>query len=194
MASNFPGPYQIEVNYTVDSRDHIMRLNCDVDTEPTAGEDPANIDLVQRDGSTVNLGTAVNALVALFAPLYYDDASFNSYTLWKYDAGTFNRTYKSAGTLSIVGSTSGSAEPASYSQLTFGTVLGGKMSIVLIEGRLATPVKLPLSNTGSTQIDDIRDYVLSADAWMIGYDNSFAVRGINYLRGQNEALFKKYYR
>lgn len=194
MASNFPGPYQVEINYTVDDRPHIMRLNTDCDGTPIPGTPPASINLLERGGSTVNLGTAVNTFVALLAPMYFDDASFNSYTFWVYQPGTYNRTYITGGSLAIVGSVAGTTVPASYNQLTFGTYSGGKMSIVMVENRADGTDKRPLANPGFVDVEAIRDYVLSEDAWMIGYDNSHAIRPINYLQGRNEALFKKYFR
>lgn len=194
MASNFPGPYQVELFYTVGANQHIARFNCDVDNLVTPGTPPGSINVITQGGGNETLTLCVAGIVALLSDAYPTTATFTGYDFYVYIPGTYDRTFITSGTLSVPGVNAGAPELAGYAMMTFKTYGGGTMRFTMIESSFVGNLKVSLSSVSSPELVAIRDFLLSSDNWIIAYDNSFPLKANNYLEGRNERLFKKYFR
>ena len=190
MAQNFPGPYEVELFYTVDSLQHAMRINCAVQGTPAPGDSVLSISLKERGGGTVILETAVVAFVDLLKVHYDPLATFDSYNFWRYDAGTFDRTFISSNTLGVAGTNAGSPTLSHQSTLTFRTEEGGTMRLVLLESRDSIQNRVPYASNGAAY-QAIFDFVVSTSSWLKPRDTSWAIASLNRVGGENERLFKK---
>lgn len=193
--ANFPGEYQVEITYIVGILEHKMSLNCDVSGGfVVPGTDPVNIDLLTKGGNSVQLAIAVPAFVNLLKKLWSSDCSFVDYTFWRYDVGTYDRNFIATGSLGIDGDDPGSNTVAHQQTLTFRTVGGGIMKLVLLESIFSTNLKQSLPASTSPDTVAVRDFILSDGNWVIARDNTYPVAALRLLGGQNEKLFRKRYR
>lgn len=193
--ANFPGEYQVEITYIVGIIEHKMSLNCDVvGGFVVPGTDPVNIDLQTKGGSSVQLAIAVPAFVNLLKKLWHDDCSFVDYTFWRFDVGTYDRNFIATGSLAIDGDSASENNIAHQQTLTFRTVGGGILKLVLLESIFAGNLKQSLPAASNADTVALRDFVLSDNNWIIARDNTYPVAALRLLGGQNEKLFRKRYR
>lgn len=193
MALNFPGPYEVELFYTVDGITHTARYNCDTVGTPTPGDLPSTIDLAIRGGGMVQLDTAIAAWVLIWKATFDIPSSFDSFNLWKYDPGTFDRTFISAGTIGTAGTNVLTAIPAQQSTLTFRTLEGNNMRVTMLETTETTLDRVPYAGIG-VFYQTIMDFVVSTDNWILARDTSYPIASLNFLGGQNERTFRQRHR
>lgn len=194
MADNFPGPYEVRMFYQVDGLAHTARYNCFASGSPVPGTDPATIDLVQQDAGLVNVMTALSDWVALLRPVYETSSSFDRAELWQYDVGTTNGTFIAAWNIGLAGTT---VQPPIYAgqvTMTFRTLEGNIMKVVLLESTAASKAKVPYAVDTIAEWKAIADYVVDPSGWQLGRDTSFPIAYIQRSGGENEALFRRRYR
>jgi hypothetical protein len=200
MAINYPGPYELRFFYSTDvtpggSRDHVMRLNLNLQSDPTPGAAFSTINAINAASSTNALDDVAGEMEALLAPLYSAaDSTFDRWELWKYETDTFNAQYISA--LDAVTSPSGGsdANPAGQVIFTFRTSEGGVMKVVLMEPINTPGQSLGYASLASVNTDFIDYFLDSANGWFIGRDTSYPIVFLKFHPGQNEAIFKARYR
>lgn len=193
MAQNFPGPYEVEIHYTSNTNAHVQRLNCGLTTTPAPGDPASGIDLSLRGGGSLQLDTAVIAWCNLLGALYPTETTFDNFTLWKYDVGTFDKTFITTEALAIDATGGGTNTPDHQLALTFRTIEGGTMRVVLLESQSTQQDRIPYAAAGQL-IQDIMDFVVGTSNWILARDTSFPIAFLNAVGGQNEALFKKAHR
>jgi len=197
MATNFPGPYQIDLNYTCGdpALSHIMRLNCDLDADPPVGTDFSFMNVITRDLSALTLDAAVDAFVAKLIPLFASaDATIDNADLWKVQEGTFVREYRSSYDISTPGTHAGATGLASEKIFTFRTLEGNIMKIYLEEAVGVINTAVTYASLGAGVEQDLFDYVASPSAWILARDTSYPWFPLKYNGGQNESLWRKRYR
>lgn len=194
MAANFPGPYDMRFFYTVQGRDHTQKLNCAVQGTPNVGDDSSTIVLQTKDLVGVNMETAADAWAALIADQFNDtDAVINRVELWRYEPLSSDAIYVSSYQLGVDGTSAGATAPASQTISTFRTVEGGVLKINLMDTVFPGDQKEAYPAQYSS-VNDIFDYVVADDTWILGRDTSYPVLALNWLPGINERLFKQIYR
>lgn len=193
MPPNFPGEYEVEIRYTVSSLEHTQRLNCDVVSTPTPGDLPATIDLKTRGGGSVQLDTAVLAWVASLTYIFRTDVTFDDFTFWKYDVGTFDKTFISTGIIGDVGDNAGATNLGHQWTFTFRTLEGGAMRIVLLETTSTNKVSLSYP-----QLDNdskaVMDFIIGTSNWILARDTSYPIAYLHVVGGENERTFESRYR
>lgn len=194
MAINFPGPYEVRINYTSGGRDHQQRLNVRVAGTPVPGvDDFTTIDALRRDDSPFALDAEVDAWVALLQPFYNNaTSSFTTAELWSYVPESFDASFVAAYALGVNGSSASAVVPASQLIFTFRTQEGGIMKINLMDNILAPADKDAPPYPGTSQAV-ANAIVLGTSPWL-ARDTSYAIASIGLYPGQNERLFKKQYR
>jgi len=190
MASNFPGPYEVEIIYTAGGLEHRSRLNCDANGTPSPGDAATAIDLKTRGGGTVQLDTAVGALTDLFRVIYNDGDTFDSFNFWKYAAGTFDRTFITSASIGTSGQKVGAGNDNHANIYTFRTIEGGVMKIVLLDSTATEVIRQPAAGSGADNVA-IFDFVVSTSNWILARDTSYPITANHLVGGENEALFKK---
>lgn len=194
MAINFPGPYGIEISYTVDGFTHSQELNVDCQGTPSPGDTPASITLETIDLVGLNLDTAVNEWVDLIKAHLNTSTSYSDYTLWKYTPLTTERIFITSASLSQIGTDATAYRPAGQLTFSFRTQEGNTMRVVILESTNNTDAQLPIGSLAPGKSKDIADYVLSSDRWILARDTSYPIAGINWSPTENERIYKRRFR
>ncbi len=193
MVDNFPGPYEIEMFYTVGGLQHTQRLNCFVDGSPPPGTPIVNISLNQRDFTLINVDTAVLAWVALIENLFNDTVTFDNYNVWQYTPLTYIKTFIAANTIGLPGTHVNPSNLAHQMTMTHRTIEGGILRIVLLESISQENTRVPYASAPA-DVQAVMDYVTRPNSWILARDTSYAIANLNYSTGENEAIFKERYR
>lgn len=195
MVQNFPGPFEVEIEYDVAGLTHRQRLNCAVASPlPAPGTPPNAIDLIKRNGTNVALDAAVLAWVNLLAPRFETLVStFVGYTFWEYEPLSTVKKFITADTLGVDGS---STLPASFAQqetFTFKTAEGNDMRIVLLETISVDDNQVPIPASGPSTAA-IGSFIDSDVNWILGRDTSYPIAQRLLSKGENEAVWRKRFR
>lgn len=193
MAVNFPGPAVADITYSYSGITHHQQLNFTYPGELTAGMDLADVDVTTRSGSYVPVLTAVTAWITLIKSLYNTGVKFDSVTVWKYTAGTYDRLFINSAVLDIDGTSASAAQLAAQYIYTFRTTLGGVMKLSFME-TVAAPGASASRAAATGNVLAIFQFVEGLTNWVVARDNGFPIAGIASHPGQNEALFKRRYR
>ncbi len=198
MAANFPGPWQVRFNYTINLvklRNHQHRLNFDVTSVAgEIGEDFTNWIPEERDGDAVaTLDAVVDAYVDLWKVCFANTLTIVNADLYKYAVGTHDATWYSTKAIATVG-THASANRVDAQQIfTFRTTQGGIMRASWLEGNVdaGDTQQLPLTDA---PWDALADYFVTDDVVWIGRDNGYPIAFLGFHPGENERLFKDSHR
>lgn len=193
MATNYPGPYTLELSYTVSGQTHKMNLSCALTTDPDPGDIIGTLSLVTRGGGSSVLSVAVLAWVDLLKPFFNTGAQFNEVNLWKNVALSFERIYIGSMLVDVAGTSATATYLSGQEIFTFRTVEGGQMRVTLMEG-IQTPAASVSRAAAAGVRDALFDFVESTDNWILARDTSYPIVGIAFHPGQNEATFKQRYR
>lgn len=193
MALNYPGPYEVRINYQISGLQHVMRLNCRIAGDPQPGDPMTGIQVLRRDNSNFTLSNEINDWVNLLKPYYNTAATdFQSAELWKYEPESFNADFVSTMNLSTGGSSASANVLASQLMFTFRTQLGGIMKISLMEN-ITTPAASVFPPYVGAALALSNALVNGTSPWM-ARDGSYPFANIGQHPGQNEKLFKERYR
>lgn len=200
MARNFPGPFSVEIRYSVTATPggaiiHRQNLNVNVISEPSAGTPFSGITVLQADGSNIDLETIVDQWVALLRPhLSAGAATIVDATLWENVPLSLERSFISTYSIALVG-TNGSAPAIASQQIyTLRTAEGGVMKIYIQESSFGAGGIFTYP-TGNAAVDDVFDWLVDnqLNAWL-ARDTSYPISPIRWLPGGSEATFKQRYR
>lgn len=199
MATNFPGPYEVRIFYTVDAAglgpmEHQLRYSAELTADPVPGAAFSTIDIVLSGGGTLALHTQVNALVALLKPLMSAaDCTIDRAELWFYFEESFESNFISTYDIGEAGTHVNDATPANSTIYTFRTRGGGIAKCVLMEttGVDANPVAYA---DLVTIHKNLVDYIMheSNSPWL-ARDNTYPFAFLKAFNGSNEHLFKVRY-
>lgn len=192
--ANFSGPYQIRIFYTVAGRDHRQSINCDVQGSPVVGSDFSTITLETKDSVGVAADTAIDAWIDVIDGRFnLTDAVFNRAELWKYVPLSEDASYVATYAIGAAGNTAGATVPAGEIIMTFRTQEGGIMKVSFQDTSMpaGSSQAYPPTDGGD---EDIMDYVVADDTWMLAKDTSYPIVPLALHPGQNERAFKKIYR
>lgn len=196
MAENFPGPYELRIQYDTQLTygRHIQRLNIDLTADPEPGPTTfAELTVVKNVGNTP-LNTAVEAYLTLFRQMFNTAVDIGPITLWKYTPLTYESTFVTVYEPVIVSGTSGSAtQQAGQAIITFYTEEGGILKLNFMESTHAHAADQAFP-TNVSVVNNIADFVTGDDGFFIGRDTSRVLARKGWFPGINEALWKKYNR
>jgi len=189
MAVNFPGPYEIEMTYTTDGLQHIQRLNCDVQGSVNPGDPLSGITLETKDSVGLPILTAIDEWSDLIIDRLNTGDTVDAFNFWKYTPLTFDRTFINAGAIAKAGLQAGASNESHQMTLTFRTLEGNSMKVVILETVETSQDRVPYASLGAvTKL--IMDYVSGSDTWFLARDTSYPISSLNGVGGQNEAIFK----
>lgn len=195
MATNYPGPYEVEYEYVVSGLTHKVRFNCVVDgAVPAAGTAPSAINLMTRSGAPRALNTCADEMWGWLRTSFATSVTCAGYTLWRYATpGSGQKTFVTQGSVMTPAGTNGSSLTLSGQHtLSFRSAAGGIMKITLLENGWTSVTRSALiANASGNQEQKIAAYIVSANNWAIARDNGFPIAPTYYTGGQNEAVFKK---
>lgn len=194
MADNFPGPYGLEVAYTVEGFQHKLLWNTNVDGDPAIGADPATIDLLTRGGGTVSMITAVPAMLQPMINQFNVSVDFGECILWKYVPLTEQRNFITSFNIGLSGLNGSPTNLAQQVTQTFRTAEGGVMRLVFLEASTVGNTREPLSTQTNPDIESFSDNVIAGTNFILARDTSYPISKLNLALGENERVWKKRYR
>jgi hypothetical protein len=200
MATNFPGPYEIRLLYSVSITsvvlNHRQRLSCAIaGDDPTVGTPFSSINVGRRAGGAIALDDAVDAYVALMKAFYPGSGASTivSAELWKYQTETFQADFVSAYDIGVPGTSGSGPQSAAQSIVTMRTTNGGIFKLSYMESVIPFAVTDPGTFTNAGLEALVADIEAGNQPWL-ARDNGYPIVRIAHYPGQNEALFKKRYR
>jgi hypothetical protein len=207
MATNFPGPYELRLFYSVTltvggSVTHEQRFNVDCNPVPTPGDPFGNIQVLNINGSVDFLDNVVTRWVAVLEDVLNSGSSTIDYVeLWKYTPGTFLSSFVSVYPIGVAGTSSSATQVAGQSIFVFRTQEGGIMKMNVLEGITASVgvgESYPTMSTANKALSDTitdPDYPATAQgAYFLARDTSYPFTLKQRFPGQNEAIYKRRYR
>lgn len=194
MAINYPGPFEVRIQYTANpasgAKQHEVRFSTTLTTDFNAGDDINGAIANQRDGGTANLVTWVDGLAAVLAAVFSNTADINTAELWEYAPGTFNADWRATWALTVPGTSGSATQEDAQAIWSFRTLAGGVAKLDLRNTIFAEAVTASYL-TGNAGIDNIFDYLSDPDTIVVGRDGGFLVQGLHFLAGRNEKMFKR---
>lgn len=194
MPTNFPGPYEIRLYYTISGLQHIARYNCDLVAPPTPGTPFSDHDVVLASTASEDLQVAVDAWVALFRPCFAAATGTVDFAeLWQYTSGTFDASFVSVYNIGLAMTGAGAASLAAESIMTLRTLEGGIMKLYFEETNVAVAIR-DSPPFAPAAFEAIRTHVTGGNNFFLGRDTSYPFAAIALFHGQNERIFKLRYR
>lgn len=190
---NYPGTYEIELAYTSDAVEHKLRLNCELTSDPTLGDDFSTWSFVTKSAGSIQGDTGVDAFLAVFRPLKHSDVDIINATLWKYQVGTFAKDFKGVYDINLAGTSGSDARRAFEDIYTFRSTNGGILKIHDLDCANSDYLQEPYASMTTVQKDFV-DYVLSSTSWLIARDDGYPYSFLKVSNGLNNALERRYYR
>lgn len=195
MAILSPGPYIMELEYTVAGLTHKSTHNCDVASTPTVGDDFTLIELATKGGTPVTADVWIaNLVTAIETAFSSATAEFVTATLWQYSEIDNSRMFVSEYALGIPGDSAVAYRPAGQLVFTWRTSQGGIVKYNLMEASYAANDVQALGGIASGPFADLRDLFLSAGSPVLGRDNGYPIAALRVSAGENEALWRKRFR
>lgn|SRR5215207_623442 len=193
MAINYPGPFEVRVNYLTNEvtaiANHQLRLSFDCGLTGSPGDPFSSWKPIDKAGSSViSLATKVTDLVTTIKASFVAAVTFVDAELWEYDPGTFDAIYRSTLPLAVVGTGAGSTVPYGQAIWTWRNALGGIMKMDLRGTIHPAAARVALPSTA--QVAAVNTYMLASTTPWWGRDNSFPIAGLYFLAGLNERAFK----
>lgn len=194
--------YNSEVTFGEVALQHVLTMDVgygagDPSSIP-AGAVFEDIELVARNSSIVTLADFVDGFADVWKNVYSTGAELSSAELWVYPAEpSQDPVFKSGYTIGVEGTiASGSAtRPAQYAIFTFRSTAGGIARITLMEPRAAAVFDGKQTIvTASAPLQALSAYLVALTSPFKARDNAYVFYPLNISGGQNEALWRKYYR
>lgn len=196
---NFDGQYEVRIIYdTLPTGftliEHTLTFDVLPDAvDPAPGSDFADIPLITRDGSPLDLATAVDAFVAGMIGIYPADSTIIRAELWFIPEGTFAGTFIATYAIDEPGTNVTDNQVAQQSTFTFRSIGGGSGRLQFMESSISGNGKTSYPYPAASQ-NAIADLVTAASGFIIARDNTFMFANIHLSNGQNERLWRKRYR
>jgi len=194
MTANFPGPFELRINYISNEpstiNEHQLRLSfeCGLTGDPGDPFDAWH-PITKGGSSALGLDSHVTALMAAIEDNWSNTTDFLDAELWEYDVGTYDAIFRSTEAIGTSGGSGSGTQSMSQSIWTFRAALGGIMKVDFRATIHAPGTKVSLPSTGIVQ--STADYFLDDDSPWWARDNSHPIAALKFLPGQNERAFRK---
>ncbi len=198
MAANFPGEWEIRINYNVDLSSltmfHQQRFSFDATSIGAIGGAFTDWFPILRSGTdATDLQVLANNYAAMLQDYYAASAFFSNIELWRYAALSFDATWYSDHSLALTGTGATPNVENSQQIISYRTDAGGIFKATWMQG----PVErgsidlLPLADIN---LDTMADHILGTGNWFKGRDGGYPISFLALWPGESEALFKKRHR
>jgi hypothetical protein len=193
MAINFPGEWEVRINYTAIAGgvtyEHQHRLSIKMDSVGTPGDPFSDWVTLQRNLATRTLDAWLVDYIGVADYQFRTDTDFTTAELWRYPAESFNADFYSVETIGLSGSSALATVEDAQTVYSFRTTTGG---VAKADWR-HTVFNLATFESYPFVIADKNTYVeFLADATspVIGRDNGYVFAPLKFLPGTNEDLTK----
>lgn len=191
---NYPGPYRLSIKYTTPSAgQHVCNFNLDCVTEPAVGANFADVDLVTKDASALDLDTFTSDMIDRLKGFFHSAVTFDESVLLKYAPLTTISTFVTSRTETAVGSNAVVHRPAGYGIYTFRTGEGGRYRTNLYEISIDEDFQRGYAALAAYE-KTLVDFIKAVDSPILGRDTSFVYSFGRASYGTDERLFNKIFR
>lgn len=187
MARHSLFPNSITIHYNSNGHDHLMVLPVGAVT----GSAPGWL-LPTQDSGTVDWRTAVDDFCTLLAAAFDSSSSFAYAELFTYEATNAPAEFLAAHTIDIAGSSISTAKDFVQTVFPFKGLGGLQLRLTLLESVIDADQHVPASATGFTPADDIIDFVLSTENWLLTRGGAFPAVSLGFTSKVNDKLRKRY--
>lgn len=195
MAINLPGPYEIDIEYVTNARNHHARMSCATIGTPSAGDDPDDISLATRAAGAVSMTDAVQGFWDRYRLALPTAGGFLSATLYRFTPGTLIRQFISVVAVTNPAGAGGTSVPNWQNIASFRSANGGIVKIEWLEGNSAGDTQIPLIPSGSGNgFSQMAAYIVSGSNWVLARDDGWPIQARVISSGQNERLWKDSFR
>jgi len=194
MAINYPGPFEVRVNYVTDEniaiRNHQLRMSTIMSIEGEPGSPFADWFPEQKGGdNSIALSTHTENLLNIIKAYHNTAVAYSSAELWEYAPGTFDSVFRAAYSPTAEPTGVPTTVEASQVVMTWRTIAGGILKLTWMGSHVAPGATIPAPGSGG--IATAFNYMTADACPWVGRDGSYAVAGIAFHPGQNEALWKR---
>lgn len=198
MPLNFPGPYEVRINYITNEpapiAEHQLRLSCQMSLTGNPGDPFSAWTPFQKNGSAVtSLQGHVDALMPLVRALYLPTTTFTDAELWQYNPSSFDAVFRASYELGLVGTGAGTTQVAGQLVTSFRTQNGGIMKVDL-RGTAIVPAATDVYPFANAAIQALAVYMAGATSPWWARDNSYAIIPLKAMPGTNEHSWKVAFR
>ena len=191
MTLNFPGPFQLRINYQVNGQPHTQRLNLSLSTDPGPGYPFSGYGVLQKNLASVGLQVALDAWVVLLRNMWNSaDCNFNDCELWKYAPASEDATFHAAHAIGLAATNATATAVAGQARMSLISTLGGSMFVDFMESIYA-PGPTDAYPFAPTEVGAIATFLLGSTNWVLARDGAHPAAARRWNPGQNEALWKK---
>ena len=190
--ANLPGPYSVEYKYQALLREHSLELNCIAVGNPPPGTPIASISLATKSGGSILLQTAIQEFWNFYRQGHGNTTSLLEATLWKWPGTGAKKIFVASTTVTNPLGGGGTASAARQAVVSMRTAGGSRFYVNWLEGVSVLDTQIPLVPSGvGVYYQQVAAYLLSANGWVIGRDDSFPVNALRVSFGQNEAVWRR---
>lgn len=196
---SYPGPYVIEIPYSVPvgtlTLSHTHSINCKPVGTPLPGAVPNDILLVTAGGGNKTLQAGVTQYWGFLRLLMSTNAAVSVANFFEVAPESYEKTFITSVALLPTSGTAGTAAAAREDTLTFRSGKGSYMQINVVETPILSDINIPLTPlTTGANYQRMAAYILSADNIATCRDRSFPIGSMKYSNTQNENAYKKRFR
>jgi hypothetical protein len=187
MANSLAGGF-IRNTYTGDNGPHHAIYPIKFSAEPTPGVEPS---LDQKDTTSILATVGFAEFLAVLRPFFNTATKFGLSEIYKVDAETEERTFIYGWDAAVTGSAIAANIELSMATLTYKTIGGGGLKIVMMEGITLPNIKFYPPYTVDSVEADLTAYITSGDTIIIGRDNTYPFAPITFGCKTSDALRAK---
>lgn len=164
---------------------HHAMFPVNYDGTPTPGTEPT---VTLKDATTEGLVTAFAAFMVLYKVMFDSDVLFGLAEAYAVDAETEERTFLYGWNVGIAGTSAGSITRDNMVTLTFKTVGGGVLKVVMMETNLTTGLTYRPPFAVDSPWEDLASFIVSGESFLIGRDNTYPFAPISLKSKESDAL------
>lgn len=194
MAINYPGSYEVRINYVGNSGGttypHQHRFSMEMDAVGDPGDPFTDFfPLGRLTAFTETLADYVDDYIALIQPFFSVPTDIVSAELWEYEPGSFNAAFRSVYALGVNGTSGSTTSQDSQTIITFRGTLGG---IVRSDFRHTIFPQAVFQGfpTSLSSVNDFADFIVGNNTPIRARDGGFAFAPHKFLPGNNERMIK----
>lgn len=195
---NFPAPYVLQISYTTvptpfSAQTHKLNIGVKLVSDPAIGTVFNAITTESRDATNDSLDTVLSDLIDQLKDVYKTTTDFVRADLLKYDGTSFEATWVASADIGVAGTSTAATQVAWQNTFSFRTSEGNWSKLQLMESVIGGESKQGFPTSDGT-VNAIAGYMVGVSQPFIGRDGGFLLAKLNLSSGQNEKLWRKYYR
>lgn len=186
--TNSLAPAFARMTYTGLTHPHHMTLGFMPAEDPVPGSIP--IARTKSGLGSIAMDECISSLLVVLRPMFPTTVDFGLVEFYSQAVDTGERTFLTGYDMGVAGTDADDdAVAASRASAIFKTQGGNQLKVVLMES-IYVPNQNLFYATADAKIKALADYVIDADSWIMGYDNSYAYAFTHFVTKTDDGLRK----